>query len=63
MTAWYKYNTETKVYEFNHLSNLDETTDTPKPKKESFKSQRAWKNGAWKRKKCYLKNKTVTFYE
>lgn len=59
VTLWYKYNTKTKQFDYNHLQNGWSNIKYPLPFNEKFVNQKSWKNYKWKSAFAFLDNGEV----
>lgn len=53
ITKWFRKNSKTKLYEFNHLEDGFAPGSKPVPK---FKSQYGWKSSEWKKEYAILRH-------
>ena len=56
ITLWYKQNSRTKDYEFNHLEEHYNFNNKPTPLKPEFIAQNDWKNYNWKKSFAQFKD-------
>lgn len=63
ITVWYKQNSKTKEYEYNHFENGWKANQIPnakpQPIKPEFKAQNDWKNYTWLPKFGHLVNNKI----
>ena len=58
VTLWYRQDTKTKKYKFNHVVEGVELTEKPQPR-GNFPAQNSWKNSNWESIVAILENNKI----